>query len=80
MNSKGGIKMDTANNIKSKNEKHIIEKMPHWNKKRGTKKLGENHVIVNFLKNCSILILYSLIHFLWFISESKPRKGARYNG
>ncbi len=33
MNSKVGIKMDTVKKGKSKNEKHIIEKMPHWNER-----------------------------------------------
>ncbi len=49
MNFIVGDKMETVKNVKTKNEKHIVEKC-HTGIKNGTNKIGENYYLVTYFQ------------------------------
>ncbi len=75
MNSKIVVKAETVTNIKSKHEKHIVAKMPYWNKKMCINKVGENYYLVKYFLKLFYFKLFWVVKYSYycFISEKKPK-------
>ncbi len=52
MNSKNGTKYETVKRQQTPNQQHIVNVMPRWDKKKGTKKTKQQKKTMNLIDTC----------------------------
>ena len=52
MNSKNGIKHETVKKQQTPNQQHIVNVMPRWDKKKGTKKTKQQEKAMKVIDTC----------------------------